>query len=64
MKIPSSLSNVSCCLLKLNFLCLYFSTNSLNVSGADNNSLSKSSDSKDIDKDMLLSSYIMEKWSV
>ena len=32
------------------FLFLYFSTNSLNVSGAVNNSLSKSSDSKDIGK--------------
>ena len=40
-----SLSKVSCCLLKLYFLCLYFLTSSLNVSGADNNSLSKSSDS-------------------
>ena len=50
MKILSSLSKVLCCLLKLNFLCLYFSTNSLNVPGADNNSLSKSSVSKDISK--------------
>ena len=50
MKIASSLSKVSCCLLKFNFLCLYFSTNSFNVSGADNNSLSKSSVSKDISK--------------
>ena len=50
MKLSSSLSlsKVLCCLLKLNFLCLYFSTNSLNVFGADNNSSSKSSDSNDI----------------
>ena len=47
---PFSLSEVSCCLSKLNFLCLYFSTYSLNVFGADNNSLSKSSDSNDIGK--------------
>ena len=50
MKISSSLSKVLHCLSKLNFLCLYFSTYSLNVSGADNNSLSKSSVSKDIGK--------------
>ena len=62
MKLSSSfsLSKVLCCLLKLNFLCLYFSTNSLNVSGADSNSLSKSSD--DIGK--ICSCYIMEKWSI
>ena len=50
MKLSSSilLSKVLCCLLKLNFLCLYFSTNSLNVFGADNNSSSKPSDSNDI----------------
>ena len=50
MKLSSSfsLSKVSCCLLKANFFCLYFSTNSLNVFGTDNNSLSKSSDSSDI----------------
>ena len=49
MKLSSlSLSKVLCCLLKVNFLCLYFSTNSLNVFGTDNNSLSKSSDSNDI----------------
>ena len=48
MEISSSMSIVLCCLSKFNFLCLYFSTNSLNVSGAVNNSLSKSSDSKDI----------------
>ena len=51
MKLSSfSLSKVLCCLSKLNFLCLYFSTNSLNVFGTDNNSLSKSSDSNDIGK--------------
>ena len=41
-----SLSKVLC--YKLIFLCLYFSTNSLNVFGADNNSSSKSSDCYDI----------------
>ena len=52
MKLSSSfsLSKVLCCLWKLNFLCLYFLTNSLNVSGADNNSLLKSPDSNDIGK--------------
>ena len=37
MKLSSSfwLSKVSCCLSKLNFLCLYFLTSSLKVSGAD-----------------------------
>ena len=45
-----SLSKVLCCLSKLNFLCLYFLTSSLSVSGADNNSLSKPSDSNDIGK--------------
>ena len=45
---PLSLSKVLCCLLKLNFLCLYFSTNFLNVFGANNNSSSKSSDSNDV----------------
>ena len=52
MKLSSffSLSKVLCCLSKLNFLCLYFSSNSLNVFGADNNSSLKSSDSNDISK--------------
>ena len=45
-----SLSKVSCCLLKDIFFCLYLSTNSLNVFGADNNCSSKSSDSNDIGK--------------
>ena len=50
MKLSSSfsLSKVLCCLSKLNFLCLYFLTNSVNVFGADNNSSSMSSDSNDI----------------
>ena len=49
MKLSSFLlSQVLCCLSKLNFLCLYFLTNSLNDFGADNNSSSKSSDSNDI----------------
>ena len=55
--ISSSLSNVSCCLLKFNFLFLYFSTNSLNGSGAANNSLSKSSDSKGIGEHALVLLY-------
>ena len=42
---PFSLSKVSCCLSKDILFCSYFSTNSLNVFGADNNSSSKSSDS-------------------
>ena len=52
MKLSSSfsLSKVSCCLSKDNFFCLYFSTNSLNVFGADNNSSSKSSYSNDISR--------------
>ena len=50
MKLSSSfsLSRNSCCLSKLNFLCLYLSTKSLSVFGADNNSSSKSFDSNDI----------------
>ena len=50
MKLSSSflLSKVSCYLSKLIFLCLYFSTNPLNVFGADNNSSSNSSDFNDI----------------
>ena len=49
MKLSSSfsLSRVSCCLSKLYFLCLYLSTNSLNVLGADNNSSSKLFNSND-----------------
>ena len=52
MKLSSSfsLSKFSCCLSKLIFLCLYFSTNSLNVFGADNNCSSKSSDFNDISR--------------
>ena len=52
MKLSSSflLSKVLCCLSKLNFLCLYFSTNSLNVFGADNSCSSKSSESNDISR--------------
>ena len=42
------LSRVSCCLSKLNFLCLYLLTNSHSVFGANNNSSSKSFDSNDI----------------
>ena len=51
MTVSSSFSSskVSCCLSKDIFFCLYFSTNSLNVFGADNNCSSKSSDSNDID---------------
>ena len=45
---PFSLSKVSCCLSKDILFCLYFSTNSLNVFGADNNSSLKLSDSYDI----------------
>ena len=48
--ISFSLSKVLCCLSKDIFFCLYLSTNSLNVYGADNNSSSKSSDSNDIGK--------------
>ena len=61
MKLSPSflLSNVSCCLSKLYFLCLYFSTSSLNVSGAENNSLSKSSDSSDIGR---ICSYHVILW--
>ena len=44
------ISKVSCCLSKDIFFCLYLSTNSLNVFGADNNTSSKSSDSYDIGK--------------
>ena len=43
-----SLSKVSCYLSKDIFFCLYLSTNSLNVFGADNKSSSKSSDSNAI----------------
>ena len=52
MKLLSSfsLSKVLCCLLKDNFFCLYFSTNSLNAFGAVNKSSLKSSDSNDIGK--------------
>ena len=50
MKLPLSypLSKVSCCLSKDIFFCLCFSTNSLNVFGADSNCSSKSFDSNDI----------------
>ena len=42
-----SLSKVSCCLSKDILFCLYLSTKSLNVFGADNNPSSKSFDSND-----------------
>ena len=58
---PFSLSKVLCCLSKLNFLCLYLLTNSLNVSRADNNSLSKSSDCNDIGKYVLVLLYYGER---
>ena len=45
-----SLSKVLCHLLKDILFCLYLSTKSLNVFGADNNSSSKSFDSNDIGK--------------
>ena len=54
-----SLSKVLCCLLKDILFCLYFSSNYLNVFGADNNSSSKSSDSNDIGK---ICSYLMILW--
>ena len=56
-----SLSKVLCCLSKLNFLCLYLLTSSLNVSGADNNSLLKSSDSNDIGK---ICSHLVILWKM
>ena len=59
--VSSSFSNVSCCLSKFNFHFLYFSTNSLNVSGAANNSLQSHLTPK-ILANMLLCCCIMQKW--
>ena len=52
MTVSSSFSSskVPCFLSKDIFFCFYFSTNSLNVFGADNNSSSKSFHSNDIGK--------------